>query len=131
MVGIEDPERDETLLRTAVQEAGRRGSRLCVVRAPAEDLRRPVEAMDFSDCQVPVDVVVEEGPPDLLLLRHAAGAALVIVGRHHRRHAVGASLGRTARAVLRGAGVPVLVVDPVVGATISSAARPLKARVSS
>jgi len=115
VVGIEDPERDTVLLRTAAREAARRDAPLRVVRAPARDARRPSAPVDLTGCGVPVDVIVEDGPADAVLLHHAEGAALVIVGRHHRRHVVGAALGRTARAVLGRCGVPVLVVDPVVG----------------
>ena len=55
------------------------------------------------------------GSPAQALVEHAAQAALVVVGRHHRRHAVGATLGRTVRELLRHCAVPVMVVDPLVG----------------
>jgi nucleotide-binding universal stress UspA family protein len=122
VVGIEDPARDAVLLRTAVNEALRRGGRLCVVRAPApgadlpEDITRDVaEDVVTVDADLPVDVVVETGAAAEVLLRHTDRTGLLVVGRHHRRHVIGASLGRTARALLRSAPVPVLVVDPVTG----------------
>jgi nucleotide-binding universal stress UspA family protein len=115
VVGVEDPARDTILLQTARHEAVRRGAHLRVVRAPAHDEQHPTDVLHLEDADVPVDVVVEEGPPAEVLLRHAKSGELLVVGRHHRRHVVGASLGRTARALLRDSTVPVLVVDPVVG----------------
>ena len=126
VVGVEDPARDTVLLQTAADEADRRGARLCVVRAPVDDARHPTDVLHPEDVDLPVhlpvDVVVEEGPAHEVLLRHAAGAGLLVVGRHHRRHVIGAPLGRTARALLRNAAVPVLVVDPVKDGAVSKAA---------
>jgi nucleotide-binding universal stress UspA family protein len=118
VVGVEDPERDTLVLQAAFHEAARRGARLRVIRAPALDARHPLDALDLEyleDSDVPVDVVVEEGSAAEVLLQHATSGELLVVGRHHRRHAIGAPLGRTARALLRDSLVPVLVVDPVAG----------------
>ena len=88
-------------------------ARLRVIRAPALDARRQAEVLDLQDSDVPVDVVLEAGSADEVLLRQAENADLLVAGRHHLRHVVGAPLGRTVRALLRDSLVPVLVVDPV------------------
>ncbi len=96
VVGMEDPERDRQVLRAALHEAARRGARLRIVRPPAEDLRHPAELLvpgGETDTDVPVDVVVEEGPAAAALVAEARDAVLLVVGRHHRRHLVGAPLG--------------------------------------
>ena len=124
VVGVEDPERDTVLLETALHEATRRDAHLCVVRAPAGDVQHPTDVVHLEEADVPVDVIVEEGPAAEVLLRHANNGVLLVVGRHHRRHVVGAPLGRTARALLRDSLVPVLVVDPVMGDRSVTAAGP-------
>ena len=115
VVGVEDPERDSLVLEAALHEAARRVARLLVIRAPALDARHPTDVLDLDGSDVPVDVVVEAGAAHQVLLRHAESADLLVAGRHHRRHMVGAPLGRTVRALLRDSLVPVLVVDPVTG----------------
>jgi nucleotide-binding universal stress UspA family protein len=115
VVGVEDLERDTLVLHAALHEAARRHARLRVIRAPDLDARQPAEVLDLQHSDVPVDVVVEAGSADQVLLRHAQNADLLVAGRHHRRHMVGAPLGRTVRALLRDSLVPVLVVDPVLG----------------
>ncbi len=95
VVGVEDPERDRAVVGAARHEAERRG-------VPA------------------LEVHVADGPPAAGLLARAEAAGLVVVGRHHRAHVVGAPLGRTSRAVLRHASVPVLVIDPVRGDSVRS-----------
>jgi nucleotide-binding universal stress UspA family protein len=115
VVGVEDLERDTLVLEAALHEAARRGARLLVIRAPALDARHPTDVLDLEDPEVPVDIVVEEGSAHQVLLRHAESGALLVAGRHHRRHVIGAPLGRTVRALLHDSSVPVLVVDPVMG----------------
>ena len=84
------------MIEAARHEADRRHARLELVQAP------------------------EGRPAAQLLLEHAADAELVVVGRHHRKHLVGAALGGTARELLRHCATPVLVVDPVVGDRVAS-----------
>lgn len=115
VVGVEDPARDRALLETALHEAARRGARLRIVRAPVDSGNRSTELIDLGEHDVPVDVVVQPGSAAQVLLEHAAHCDLVVAGRHHRKHVVGAPLGRTVRELLRHSPVPVLVVDPVVG----------------
>lgn len=115
VVGMEDPTRDRALLEAAVHEAERRGARLRVVRAPTDETGESPYVLDAGVTEVEVDVVVQPGPAAQVLLQHAAHAALVVAGRHHRRHVVGAPLGRTVRELLRHCPVPVMVVDPVLG----------------
>lgn len=115
VVGLEEPLRDRLLLDAALSEATRRGARLRVVRAPAEGLGDSETVLDLGDSAVEVDVIVQPGPAAQVLLDHARHAGLVVAGRHHRKHLVGAPLGRTVRELLRHSPVPVLVVDPVVG----------------
>jgi nucleotide-binding universal stress UspA family protein len=91
VVGVEDPGLDTRVIDAARHEAERRGAVLAEVRA--------------EGCGVVVD----------RLLDHARDADLVVVGSHHRRHAIGASLGRTSRALLERSPVPVMLVDPVRG----------------
>lgn len=114
VVGVEDLDRDRLVLHAARDEARRRGERLKVVSATVTPADHP-DLLDLELADVPTDVTVEEGPAAEALLRHASGGDLLVVGRHHRRHVIGAPLGRTARALLRHSTVPVLVVDPAVG----------------
>ena len=107
--------RDRALLEAALHEAARRGARLRIVRAPDKASGGPHDVIDLSETDVPVDVVVQPGPAAQVLLEHAARCDLVIAGRHHRKHLVGAPLGRTVRELLRHCPVPVMVLDPVVG----------------
>jgi nucleotide-binding universal stress UspA family protein len=115
VVGVEDPPRDVALLEAALHEAERRGAHLRVVRAPTQVAGEPSDVLDLGGPDVEVDVVVQPGAPAAVLLEHAEHAALVVAGRHHRRHVVGAPLGRTVRELLRHCAVPVMVVDPLVG----------------
>jgi nucleotide-binding universal stress UspA family protein len=121
VVGVEDPARDRALLDAALHEAARRGARLRVVRAPRDPDDPSPDVLDLGPTEVPVDVVVQPGSPAQVLLEHATSGALVIAGRHHRKHVVGAPLGRTVRDLLRHCAVPVMVVDPVVGDRPASA----------
>jgi nucleotide-binding universal stress UspA family protein len=88
VVGVEGHGRDAAVLAAAEHEAERRHARLQVVHADAG--RSATRA----------------------LLESAAEADLVVVGRYHRKHVVGATLGHTARGLLRHSPIPVLVVDP-------------------
>jgi nucleotide-binding universal stress UspA family protein len=118
------------LVEAALQEAARRGARLRVVHAwrPDRDESRVTNVehralleLRLADivaeahpvaAAVEVDVVLEPGPIGHVLREQAIGADLVVVGRHHRRRAIGLPLGRTARELFRWSEVPVLVVVP-------------------
>jgi nucleotide-binding universal stress UspA family protein len=115
VVGVEDPARDTALVEAALHEAQRRSARLLVVRAPADGAPRQPDVLDVGDTEVEVDVVVQSGPAAQVLLERSAHCALVVAGRHHRKHVVGAPLGRTVRELLRQSPAPVMVVDPVMG----------------
>jgi nucleotide-binding universal stress UspA family protein len=115
------------ILEAALHEAARREARLRVVHAWQPDrYSAPHETVSAAlragldelvaeagpAASLPVDVVVVRGSAGAVLRDQAADCDLLVVGRHHRRHLVGASLGSTAREVLRWSPTPVLVVDP-------------------
>lgn len=122
VVGIEDPVRDVALFQAAVAEARRRDGRLRVLVVPSGDTAVATGDLDVEGAGLPVDIVVGTGSPAGALLHDAQDAGLLVVGRHHRRHVVGATLGRTARALLRESPVPVLVLDPAVGDGLAASA---------
>ena len=63
---------------------------------------------------VPVRTIAAVGStPAETLLEASSGCDVVVMGRHHRRHVIGAPLGRTTRHVIRYSPVPVVVVDPL------------------
>jgi nucleotide-binding universal stress UspA family protein len=99
VVGVEHPDLDAAVIEAARHEADRRHARLELVQAP--------------EGRAAAQVVLE----------HATGAELVVVCRHHRKHAIGAALGGTARELLRRCATPVLVVDPAVGDRVASPRR--------
>jgi nucleotide-binding universal stress UspA family protein len=130
-VGVDTDRPSRLVVEAALHEAARRGARLRVVHAWRPDRRSApdrtvsaaledrldelvAEAGSTAD-SVPVDVVVESGPAGKVLLDQSATCDLVVLGRHHRRHIVGAPLGSTSRDMLRWSAVPVLVVDPLRG----------------
>src|SRR5262245_24566845 len=86
IVGVEDAGRAGSVVAAADREAVRRGARLRVVTVPGSD------AAD-------------------VLLAEAEKAELLVVGRHRRRHVIGAPLGHTARHLLGHCEVPLLLVE--------------------
>lgn len=63
-----------------------------------------------GDAQVPMELVVEEGPPAKVLLSEAADSDLVVVGTRGRGRVAGALLGSVSRQVAAAAPCPVVVV---------------------
>jgi len=137
VVGVDVTRRCVPLVRAGLHEAARRGAELRAVHAwraagaaatasEEADLLRTrlgeavVEARADAGA-LRVALVVEPGLAGEVLLEQSVGCDLVVVGRHHRKHAVGAPLGRTVRELLRWSTVPVLVVDPLLGDTVDRA----------
>jgi nucleotide-binding universal stress UspA family protein len=131
-VGVDVAARSVPVVAAALHEAARRIARLRVVHGWQLDpeasgtadqqqslLRRRVADLvtearrDAPD--VDVELALEPGPAGEVLREHSGHADVVVVGRHHRRHVVGARLGRTVHEILRWSEVPVIVVDPTRG----------------
>lgn len=121
LVAVDDPLSDRVVLDAAVAEADRRGVELVAVQVVGADSPHP---MTFPEGDVPLSVVHSSLAPADVLVDLADGYDLLIVGRHHRRHVVGAILGRTVRDLVRRVHVPVLVVDPLFDRDPSAVARP-------
>ncbi len=130
-VGVDVAVPSRLVVETALHEAHRRGARLravhawlpsrhtasyetvvAAVRAGVEEL---VSGAGPTFASVPLDVVVERGHAGQVLRDHSETCDVLVLGRHHRRHLVGASLGSTSREVLRWSAVPVVFVDPLHG----------------
>ncbi len=129
-VGVDVARPSRFVLEAAVREADRRGATLRVVHAwqpdgqaapydtvvaAVRDGLHELVSEAGSGHTVPVEVVVEPGEAGPVLRGLCASSDLVVLGRHHRRHLVGARLGSTCRDVLRWSCAPVLVVDPLRG----------------
>lgn len=116
VAAVKDPLRDRAVLEAARDEADRRGARLRVLQVV-----RVADAAPslFAGADVPVEVVEHDGPVAEVLAEYAGACGLMVVGRHHRKHVIGAPLGRVARDLLRHCEAPVMVLDPV------SAAQPV------
>lgn len=110
LAAVDDPLRDRAVLEAADAEARRRSCELTAVQVVGTDDPEP---MLFAGTEVPLTVVRSAGAPADVLAELAAASDLLVVGRHHRRHVVGATLGRTVRELLRRLEVPVLIVDPL------------------
>jgi nucleotide-binding universal stress UspA family protein len=111
VVGVEDLDRAGSLVAAADREAVRRGARLRIVTVarPGATLEvEPEPPATESDCEL----VVETGDPSDVLLAQSEKAELLVVGRHRRRHVVGAPLGSTLRHLLGHCETPLLLVDP-------------------
>lgn len=121
VVAVGDPLRDGAVLAAAVEEARRRG--VCVEAVQVLAARAP-EPMLFPGVDVPLTVVRTDAPPAEVLAGLLRPDDVLVVGRHHRRHVVGAVLGRTVRDLLSRAQVPLLVVDPSCRASSSPTHRP-------
>ena len=132
-VGVELERPSGLVLEAALREASRRGARLRVVHAwqpdrssgtygerasvgdRLEELVHAAGSAAGTAVDVAVEVVVEPGPAGAVLREQSSGCDLLVVGRHHRRHLVGAPLGPVSREVLRWSAVPVLVIDALRG----------------
>ena len=130
VVGVDVTRHSVPLVRAALHEAARRGTELRAVhvwrtaRDSATEPRAEVadrlrtrlgEVVDEARAAAPdvaVELAVEAGIAGDVLRDHSRSCDLVVVGRHHRKHSIGAPLGRTVRELLRWSRVPVLVVDP-------------------
>ena len=132
-VGIDEPEVSGPLVRAALELAREWHAELHLVHARPSGLRHEEErgwseeeaitritaamAHDFADLakeypDVRVVPIVHHGEPEDALIVEGDTASLIVVGRHHRRHAMSPHLGSTARAVLSGASCPVMIVEP-------------------
>lgn len=134
-VGIDSPERSDHVLRAAIAEARERGATLRVLHAwsPAtthanlvmswtgdetwvgltgDQLRTTIDELGDEVADLPLEIEVRAlYPADAL---HAASkrSDLVVLGRHDPLLPLGSHLGPIARAVLREAECPVMLVDP-------------------
>jgi nucleotide-binding universal stress UspA family protein len=134
-VGVEDGERAEALLWSALGIAAAEDLPVRVVRATylpeayQEILRRETREKDFlrtaradlvRDCdldedvrgQVPVTFDAVWGTPAEVLVELSERSSLVVVGRRDPRLPIGSHLGPVVRGVLRHAACPVMVVEP-------------------
>ena len=116
VVGVEDLRQAGSLVTAADREAVRRGARLRVVMATADD-GVSATAPGLPATESDSELVVEVGDPARVLVAEAEKAELLVVGRHQRRHVVGTSLGHTIRQLLGHCEVPLLLVDPAVAET--------------
>lgn len=134
-VGVDVPERAEQVLRAAAAEAKSRGAVLRVLHtwslpsAYDDIVFSRTETQEWADrataeIQIAIDALGEDvaGVPVQIEIRHAHAAdalieaarktELLVIGRHDPLLPIGSHLGPIARAVLREADSPVLLVDP-------------------
>ncbi len=135
VAGLGDVAVSAEVVRTALEEAGRRGGRVRLVHAwhhsdgyddlvfageagvaHDEHLRRELGAalvpLLAEHPDVPVELVPAHARPADLLVAESATAGLVVLGRHRSSMPWGPHLGSVVRAVLRESSCPVEVVDP-------------------
>ena len=128
-IGVGDAEVSGALVGTALDLAGEVGADLRIVHARPEG-RRHRSGTESDESRVVADLqhefapllkdhpgrhvewLVDHGAPEDTLIAAGDTASLVVIGRHHRKHALGPHLGSTARAVLDGVSCPVMVVEP-------------------
>jgi nucleotide-binding universal stress UspA family protein len=128
-VGVGDVEVSGALVGAAGELAEELGADLRIVHARTAGRRHHAgtdgdEAQEIAGLQrefapvladhpdLHVEWRVDPGAPEDALVAAADMASLVVIGRHHRTHALGPHLGSTARAVLERAACPVMVVEP-------------------
>ncbi|GAB6987683.1 universal stress protein [Nocardioides pyridinolyticus] len=134
LVGVEDVLTSPQLLATALEEAAARGAQLRIVHAwyhsdlydgvafagPAlqrhesdlvHQLARELEPALRRRPGVPHELAVVHGRPADVLVDESRRAGLLVLGRHQATVPWGSHLGSVARAVLRDADCPVLVLD--------------------
>jgi nucleotide-binding universal stress UspA family protein len=134
-VGVDVPDRAEPVLRAAAAEARSRGAVLRVLHtwtfpsAYDDIILTRTESEEWADrasaeIQTEIDILGDEvaGVPVQIEARHAYAAdalieasretTMLVIGRHDPLVPIGSHLGPIARAVLREAECPVLLVDP-------------------
>ena len=135
VVGVDVPSRSHAILRQALTEARARRGPLRVLhtwwspgyfddldmdrevsRSWADETAAEIQAVvdelrDGTD-DVPVEIETHHGRPAQVLVDASRSAGLVVVGRHDPLVPAGSHLGPVARAVLRSAECPVLLVSP-------------------
>ncbi len=135
VVGYDGSPESERALQYAVDEAGRRGTSLHVIRAwsltnavrpddvprgivpsyeefeaaTAAATREQVERL-VPDCQVPVEVHAVHGSGSRVLIEASTGADVLVVGRRGRGGFSGLLLGSVADQCVSHASTPVVVV---------------------
>ena len=129
VIGVGDAEVSGSLVGTALDLVGEVGADLRIVHTRPEGRRHRSgtpsdESREVADLQhefaslltehpdLRVEWLVDHGAPEDTLVAAGDTASLVVIGRHHRKHALGPHLGSTARAVLDRAPCPVMVVEP-------------------
>ena len=134
-VGFDVPERSEEVMQAAAAAAARRGAVLHLLHAwsfPAAYADLPITDEEAQEWQsrvtaeiqpivdragigelgVPYRIEVRRSPVADALVHASRSTDLLVVGRHDSRVPLGSHLGPIARAVLREAECPVLLVDP-------------------
>ncbi len=134
-VGIDVPERAEPVLRAAAAEARSRGAVLRVLHTWSfpigydDIILTRTESEEWAgrataEIQTEIDMLGDEvaGVPVQIEARHAHAAdalieasretTMLVIGRHDALVPIGSHLGPVARAVLREAECPILLVDP-------------------
>jgi nucleotide-binding universal stress UspA family protein len=134
-VGMDVPERSLEVLRAGAAAAARRGAVLHILHAwsfPAAYADIPITDEELEEWQqraaaevqpvidalgdglpgVPYRVEVRRTPVADALVRASGSSDLLVIGRHDSHVPLGSHLGPVARAVLREAECPVLLVDP-------------------
>jgi nucleotide-binding universal stress UspA family protein len=149
-VGVDDPDRSGEVVRAALDEARRRGASLRLLHAwhystayddlvfegdagrrhEAEQMRGLVAAFETMLARYPdvqTEFVVQHARAADALVDESHRAALLVVGRHRHTVPLGPHLGSVARAALRHATCPGMVVDPVRTAAETSTPVPQEA----
>jgi len=142
VVGVDVLRPSGPLLEAALREAARRGTGLRVVHAWLPDRDSAAEPREHvthglrarlgelvaearhAAPDVSVELAVSAGPPGQVLRDQSLTCDMVVVGRHHRKHVVGAVLGRTVRELLQWSSAPVLMLDPLRGDVIDRGGHP-------
>lgn len=134
-VGVDVAERSLEVLRAAAAATRRRGAVLHIVHAwdlleayyditisdnaveewtkrAASELQAAVDSLGDEMRGVTYQLDIRRGPVADMLLDEGLTSELLVIGRHDPRVPLGSHLGPVARAVLREAVCPVLLVDP-------------------
>ncbi|WP_028645126.1 universal stress protein [Nocardioides sp. URHA0020] len=135
VVGVDDPDDSEVVLREAFAAAWERDAQLTVIstwwRPPGSDQRALAQISDpawperlqegidralvdllAAYDEVLVDVHVRNARPGDALIEASHDAALMVLGRHDPQLPTGSSLGPVARSVVRESACPVLLAAP-------------------
>lgn len=134
-VGVDVPDRAGEILRIAIDAARARGATLHVLHtwtfpsayddiimarvddaewAPqaTAEVQAALDGLGDLVTGLPVRIEAKHMKPAEALIAASQDAELVVVGRHDPRTPLGSHLGPVARAVLAGAGCPVLLANP-------------------